>query len=197
MEERGWNQEFRTMGDQVLIQKKILRDLGLENSLGGNQHLRKNLLQIIQVEVLLESGGWGINPGEKSDHFESLDGEVLSEDLTRFWKMCTDNRNSGILCLAKHKPVDFCDVYSLAKEKEEKNNKRDFKKMAKELPKMVFKISDNYPLKNFLSNQIPGVIKSNNYEKILELFELVTEGINFEVSDASSDSEGLENEEED
>ena len=69
--------------------------------------------------------------------------------------------------------------------------------MAKELPKLVDRLSDNYPLKKFLSNQIPGVIKSNNYEKILELFELVTEGIDFEVSDASSDSEGLENEEED
>jgi hypothetical protein len=59
MQERGWNQEFRTMGYKVLIQKKISRNLGADTDNRGQQHMRRNLLQIIQVEGLLGNKGWG------------------------------------------------------------------------------------------------------------------------------------------
>ena len=172
-----------------MIQKKLIRDLGLETSAEVQQHMRRNLLQIIQVEVLLENAGWDTNPGERRDNFESLDGEMLCEDLTQFWKLCTENRNSRILSLAEHKPVDFTDVYSLISEKEEKLTKKDCKKMSRELPNMAATIPDTYPLKVYLCNQISDVIKSKNYEKILELYELVSEAIDFELAGISSESE--------
>ena len=87
MQERGWNQEFRTMGYQVLIQKKISRDLGTDADTRGQQHMRRNLLQIIQVEVLLENAGWDTDPGARREEFVSLDGEKLSEDLTKLWTL--------------------------------------------------------------------------------------------------------------
>ena len=102
MQERGWNQEFRTMGYQVLIQKKISRDLGTDADTRGQQHMRRNLLQIIQVEVLLENAGWDTDPGARREDFVSLEGETLSEDLTKFWTLCTDNRNKGIVSLSAH-----------------------------------------------------------------------------------------------
>ena len=122
MEERGWSQEFRTMGKQVLIEKKLARDLGLEKAAGGQQNLIKNLLQIIQVEVLLKNVGWANNPRDERDSFESLQGEILCEDLTKFWELCSENKVRGLLCLAKHKPVEFLDVCSLLQEKEDKQN---------------------------------------------------------------------------
>ena len=122
MEERGWSQEFRTMGKQVLIEKKLALDLGLEKAAGGQQNLIKNLLQIIQVEVLLKNVGWANNPRDERDSFESLQGEILCEDLTKFWELCSENKVRGLLCLAKHKPVEFLDVCSLLQEKEDKQN---------------------------------------------------------------------------
>ena len=70
------------MGDQVLIQKKISRDLGHNTESRVQQHMRRNLLQIIQVEVLLENAGWSKDPTERREEFVSLTGEELSEDLT-------------------------------------------------------------------------------------------------------------------
>ena len=175
-----------------MIQKKLIRDLGLKTSVEVQQHLRTNLLQIIQVEDLLGNAGWDTNPGERRDNFVSLEGEVMCEDLTQFWKLCTENRNRGILNLAEHKPVDFTDVYSLAKEKEEKLTKKDCKKMSKELPKMAAEIPDTYPMKLYICNQISDVIKSKSYDRILELYELVSEAIDFEASGISSESDGVE-----
>ena len=108
------------MGYQVLIQKKISRDLGTDADTRGQQHMRRNLLQIIQVEVLLENAGWDTDPGARREEFVSLDGEKLSEDLTKFWTLCTENRNIGIINLSEHKPVEFDDIYCLASEKEER-----------------------------------------------------------------------------
>ena len=72
------------MGYQVLIQKKISRDLGTDADTRGQQHMRRNLLQIIQVEVLLENAGWDTDPGARREEFVSLDGEKLSEDWQSF-----------------------------------------------------------------------------------------------------------------
>ena len=99
------------MGDQVLIEKKISRDLGQDTGTRGQQHMRRNLLQIVQVEVLLENAGWDQDPTARREDFVSLDGQIMSEDLTQFWTICTDNRNKGILSLSEHKVVEFNDIY--------------------------------------------------------------------------------------
>ena len=116
MQERGWNQEFQTMGDQVLIHKKISRDLGLDTGTRVQQQVRRNLL-IIQVEVLLENAGWDKDPTARREEFVNLDGEELSEDLTKLWTLCTDNRNKGIVSLSEHKLVEFSDIHCLASER--------------------------------------------------------------------------------
>ena len=73
------------MGYQVLIQKKISRDLGTDADTRGQQHMRRNLLQIIQVEVLLENAGWDTDPGARREDFVSLEGQTLSENFAQFW----------------------------------------------------------------------------------------------------------------
>ena len=67
MDRRGWNQEFRTMSGNILIQKKLERDTGLERHPGA--HLRTNLKEIVAVEHLLVAEGWLENPCEKKNKF--------------------------------------------------------------------------------------------------------------------------------
>lgn len=180
------------MGSQVLVQKKISRDLGLHGIDRVTQHFRRNLVQIIQVEALLEEAGWNTEPEERREDFISLEGGDLCEDMTQFWALCTQNRNSGIVSLAQHNPVEFQDVYCLAKEKEEKLLKKDLQKMSKDLPHLVSNIPDSHPMKMYYYNQLTDVLKSKHFDKIHELYELVLDAINFENSESSSscDSDG-------
>ena len=175
----------KTMVYQNLIQKMIIRGLGTDTDTRGQQHMRRNLLQIIQVEVLLENAGWDTDPGARREEFVSLDGEKLSEDLTKFWTLCTDNRNKGIVNLSEHKPVEFDDIYCLASEKEEKRTKKDCQRMCKELPNLAASIPDSHPLKLYFCNQLSEVMKSKNYVKIQELYDLVVEASTFELSSES------------
>ena len=55
----------KTMVYQVLIQKMIICGLGTDTDTRGQQQMRSNLLQIIQVEVLLENAGWDTVPGAR------------------------------------------------------------------------------------------------------------------------------------
>ena len=109
MDDRGWNQEFRTMSGNILIQKKLERDLGLSRNLGA--HLRTNLREIIAVEHLFESEKWLENPSERIPIFRNLDKSViLDENLIQFWVMCGQNRDSGVAAILKNKPVTFKNV---------------------------------------------------------------------------------------
>ena len=81
MDARGWNQEFRTMTDNIAVQKKLERDLDLKRETGA--HLRANLKEIIAVEDLLEAEGWLRDPTEKKKVFQNMDRSlVLHEDFT-------------------------------------------------------------------------------------------------------------------
>ena len=60
-------QEFRTVGDQVPIQEKINRDMGLDAYIRVKQHMRRNLLQNIKVELLLENASWDTEPGARRE----------------------------------------------------------------------------------------------------------------------------------
>ena len=98
MDARGWNQEFRTMTDNIAVQKKLERDLDLKRETGA--HLRANLKEIIAVEDLLEAEGWLRDPTEKKKVFQNMDRtSVLHEDFTQFWALCGHNRNSGLTAI--------------------------------------------------------------------------------------------------
>jgi hypothetical protein len=77
------------------------------------------------MEVLLENAWWDKDPNARREEFVSLEEEELSEVLVKFWTLCTDNRNKGIVSLSEHKPVEFNDIYCLTSEKEDKMTKKD------------------------------------------------------------------------
>ena len=87
--------------------------------------------------------------------------------------------------MSQHEPVEFNDIFCLASEKLEQMTKKDCQKMSKELPNLATSIPDSHPLKLYLCNQLSEVIKSKNYQKIRELYELVVDASTFELTSES------------
>ena len=135
MDSRGWNQEFRTMADNIAIHKKLERDLGLKRVPGA--HLRTNLKEIIAVEDLFEAEGWLIEPTKKKSVFENMDKtSVLHEDLTQFWALCGQNRNSGITAILSNKSAAFKNVRTKV-EDEEESRVKDLKVLRRDVEKLI------------------------------------------------------------
>ena len=81
------------MSGNILVQKKLERDTGLAQNPGA--HLR-TLKEIVAVEHLFVAEGWLENPCEKKTKFENLDQtSILDENLTQFWALCGQNKDSG------------------------------------------------------------------------------------------------------
>ena len=101
MEERGWNEEFRCMASNVLVSKKVERDIGGTRT--GGVHLRKNLREILAVEELLESEGWLENPETEKLIGQNMDKTTsLNPDIATFWYHCGLNRDKEITSLLSH-----------------------------------------------------------------------------------------------
>ena len=134
MDDRGWNQEFRTMSDNILVQKKLERDLGLRQTTGA--HLRTNLREVIAVEHILETENWLTEPSERKSIFHNLDKTaILDENLTQFWALCGQNRNTGVAAILKNQTASFQNVK--ATEDEIEYSERDIKGLKNEIEKLI------------------------------------------------------------
>ena len=166
MDERGWNQEFRTMSNNIRIQKKLERDLGLRRNTGA--HLRTNLREIVAVEHLLISEGWLKDPTMKKALFNNLDKDaILDEELTQFWDLCGQNRNSGVAAILRNKAVSFKNVKVTEDEIEDggkdlKGLKCDIRKLLSSKP-----VGDN--LRDYFEATFKeDILKSTNLSEVDE-----------------------------
>ena len=154
MDDRGWNQEFRTMSGNILIQKKLERDLGLSRNLGA--HLRTNLREIIAVEHLFESEKWLENPSERIPIFRNLDKSViLDENLIQFWVMCGQNRDSGVAAILKNKPVTFKNVKATKDELDD--SEKDLQGLKNDIEELI----SSKPVGDILRNHFEATFKEN------------------------------------
>ena len=172
MDERGWNQEFRTMSNNIRIQKKLERDLGLRRNTGA--HLRTNLREIVAVEHLLISEGWLKDPTMKKEVFNNLDKDaILDEELTQFWDLCGQNRNSGVAAILRNKAVSFKNVKVTEDEIEDggkdlKGLKCDIRKLLSSKP-----VGDN--LRDYFEATFKeDILKSTNLSEVDEFYWLVS-----------------------
>ena len=201
MDARGWVTEFRCMKSNIALKQKILKDLG-ESDHSNGSHIRRNLKEIILVEILLEESGWLENPEIARDSLQTMDGkEDLSEELAQFWVMCGLNRDQGVVALSKNEVVQFKDVCVLKKDTDEQI--LELKTMIKNLAEMIVKISDENSLKGYISDNFNSDIKfnkkmsvvSNFYENVKQIIEsqnkelVETEGVEEEVSEDEDDLE--------
>ena len=172
MDDRGWNQEFRTMSGNIMIQKKLERDLGLSRNLGA--HLRTNLREIIAVEHLFETEKWLENPTERIPVFHNLDKTaILDENLTQFWAMCGQNRNSGIDAILKNKPVSFINVK--ATEDELEDSEKDLKGLKNDIEKLIRSkpVGDN--LRDYFESTFKeNIFKSSDLNEVEDFYWLVS-----------------------
>ena len=200
MDSRGWVSEFRCMNMNIAIRKKLDRDLGL-NSCGEGSHKRKNLKEIILFECLLEESDWLRNPRERRANVVSIDGkEELSDYVTRFWKICGENRDLGTQQLSRHEVVNFEDVTVLKKDSDE--TIKSVKTLIKELPDLIKKISEDNSLKCYIEDQFKTEIRTNKklsvvsnfFEHVKQIVENQERIGTDEVSnDDLNDLEGFEN----
>ena len=159
MDKKGWNVEFRTMSPNIALRKKLDRDLGKLSNTGGD-HIRRNLPEIVMVEVLLRNSGWMERPDLLRNSFTNLAGnEDLSEDLVQFWGLCGLNRDKGVKQLLEKKIVDFEDICALKADKDDLV--KDVKAMIEEIPKLMNQIPESNPLKMFLSEHFELEIRGN------------------------------------
>ena len=60
------------------------------------------------MEHLLVAEGWLENPCEKKTRFENLDQtSIFDENLTQFWALCGQNRDSGVSSILENEAVKF------------------------------------------------------------------------------------------
>ena len=136
------------MGANVLIAKKLARDTGSAKSEGV--HLRKNLKEIIAVEVLLENEGWLDEPEKEKILGYNMDETAkLTQEMPSFWFNCGKNRDEGVKSILKQEQVQFKDV--LLTDQESDSGNKDIKVMLKDLPKMIQQIPDTNQVKAYIS----------------------------------------------
>lgn len=174
--ERGWNQEFRCMAGNVLISKKLDRDIG--NRKHSGVHLRPNLKAIVAVEALLQTEGWLNEPEHERPTFENMDGSaILTSEMAGFWFRCGQNRDVGIQSILRKEEVKFKDV--LATNLESDSKSKDLKTMVKKLPKLISEIANTNPTKGYLSELFKTeILHCKNLNKVAEFFALVSKIVN-------------------
>ena len=186
------------MGSNVLIAKKLERDSG--KNIKSGVHLRKNLKEIIAVEVLLEEEGWLQDPTMVTSSFENLDKNAkIKPEMTEFWFRCGENRENGIQSILRKEPVKFKDV--LATDQESDSAKSDLKTMVKELHRLINKIPEANQTKVYISELFKNeIVRSKNLNRVTEFFSLVLQIVTDSedldtlnnLDEESSDSSGCE-----
>ena len=186
MDARGWNQEFRTMTDNIAVQKKLERDLDLKRETGA--HLRANLKEIIAVEDLLEAEGWLRDPTEKKKVFQNMDRtSVLHEDFTQFWALCGQNRNSGLTAILSDKVVTLKNVRT--NEDEVGGSEKDLKGLMKDIEKLIAsKPAGDDRREHFEAIYKDEIAKSSDFSQIEDFYWQVRSGYE-SVNDLESDSD--------
>ena len=186
MDVRGWNQEFRTMTDNIAVQKKLERDLDLKRETGV--HLRANLKEIIAVEDLLEAEGWLKDPTEKKKVFQNMDRtSVLHEDFTQFWALCGQNRNSGLTAILSDKVVTLKNVRT--NEDEVGGSEKDLKGLRKDIEKLIAsKPAGDDRREHFEAIYKDEIAKSSDFSQIEDFYWQVRSGYE-SVNDLESDSD--------
>ena len=186
MDARGWNQEFRTMTDNIAVQKKLERDLDLKRETGA--HLRANLKEIIAVEDLLEAEGWLRDPTEKKKVFQNMDRtSVLHEDFTQFWALCGQNRNSGLTAILSDKVVTFKNVRT--NEDEVGGSEKDLKGLMKDIEKLIAsKPAGDDRREHFEAIYKDEIAKSSDFSQIEDFYWQVRSGYE-SVNDLEGDSD--------
>ena len=186
MDARGWNQEFRTMTDNIAVQKKLERDLDLKRETGA--HLRANLKEIIAVEDLLVAEGWLRDPTEKKKVFQNMDRtSVLHEDFTQFWALCGQNRNSGLTAILSDKVVTFKNVRT--NEDEVGGSEKDLKGLMKDIEKLIAsKPAGDDRREHFEAIYKDEIAKSSDFSQIEDFYWQVRSGYE-SVNDLESDSD--------
>ena len=186
MDARGWNQEFRTMTDNIAVQKKLERDLDLKRETGV--HLRANLKEIIAVEDLLEAEGWLKDPTEKKKVFQNMDRtSVLHEDFTQFWALCGQNRNSGLTAILSDKVVTLKNVRT--NEDEVGGSEKDLKGLMKDIEKLIAsKPAGDDRREHFEAIYKDEIAKSSDFSQIEDFYWQVRSGYE-SVNDLESDSD--------
>ena len=184
MDTRGWNQEFRTMPGNILIQKKLERDAGRKHHKGA--HLRTNFKEVVAVEHLFEAEGWLKNPRDKKMTFENLDKtSILDESLTQVWALCGQNRDDGVASILGNKKVMFKNVRTNENDVEE--TQKDLKTLKKELLEMISAIPAGDKMRGYFESVYKKeVSKSSSLATVEEFYWLVRDN-NESVSDSSSD----------
>ena len=186
MDARGWNQEFRTMTDNIAVQKKLERDLDLKRETGA--HLRANLKEIIAVEDLLEAEGWLRDPTEKKKVFQNMDRtSVLHEDFTQFWALCGQNRNSGLTAILSDKVVTLKNVRT--NEDEVGGSEKDLKGLMKDIEKLIAsKPAGDDRREHFEAIYKDEIAKSSDFSQIEDFYWQVRSGYE-SVNDLEGDSD--------
>ena len=186
MDVRGWNQEFRTMTDNIAVQKKLERDLDLKRETGV--HLRANLKEIIAVEDLLEAEGWLKDPTEKKKVFQNMDRtSVLHEDFTQFWALCGQNRNSGLTAILSDKVVTLKNVRT--NKDEVGGSEKNLKGLRKDIEKLIAsKPAGDDRREHFEAIYKDEIAKSSDFSQIEDFYWQVRSGYE-SVNDLESDSD--------
>ena len=186
MDARGWNQEFRAMPENILLQKKIERDVGLKHSTGV--HLRSNLKEVLAVEHLIEDEGWLDRPEYEKSKFENLDKTAcMDENMTQFWSLSGKNKDEGIASLMANEPVKFKNVRTFKNELTEPT--RDLKSFKSELPKLISEIPANNAMRSFCESLFESeIINSQSITQVEDFYESVKNIIHDCVGDSSGDS---------
>ena len=200
MDKKGWNTEFRTMSSNIALKKKLDRDLGKLSTSGGGNYVRKNLAEIVMVEVVLDKSGWMEGPDVPRDSFTNLAGDRdLNEDLVNFWVLCGQNRDTGLKQLLEKKAVDFKDICALKSDKDEQV--KDVKTMLLEIPQMLDKIPENHHMKVFFQEYFELELRVNRNSPAVANFynniqQILSDMDNFDsddenISDSESDAEQI------
>ena len=193
MDARGWNQEFRAMPENILLQKKIERDIWLKHSTGV--HLRSNLKEVLAVEHLIEAEGWLESPEYEKSKFENFDKTAsIDENMTQFWALSGKNKDEGIASLMANEPVEFKNVRTFKNELTEPT--RDLKSLKKELPKLIAEIPANNAMRSFCESLFESeIISSQCITQVEDFYESVKNIIHDSVEDSSGDSSSESSEE--
>ena len=200
MDKKGWNTEFRTMSSNIALKKKLDRDLGKLSTSGGGNYVRKNLAEIVMVEVVLDKSGWMEGPDVPRDSFTNLAGDKdLNEDLVNFWVLCGQNRDTGLKQLLEKKAVEFKDICALKSDKDEQV--KDVKSMLLEIPQMLDKIPENHHMKVFFQEYFELELRVNKNSPAVANFynniqQILSDMDNFDsddenISDSESDAEQI------
>ena len=110
---------------------------------------------------------------------------ILDENLTKFWALCGQNRDSGVSSILENEAVKFKNVRTHESEVEE--TPKDIKSLKNEVCAMISVIQAGNKMKDYFETAFKQeVSNSTNLEQVEEFYWLVRNNCDI-ASDSDSD----------